>query len=272
MRVELHCHSIHSDGSESPESVAARARQRNVELFCLTDHDSCNGYEATLGACPTVIRGLELSCHDGARTVHVLLYDAARDDARWRALEERLVALREARHGRLRAIAERLAGLGVHVDVEAIISSAGARSVGRPDLAKALIAAGVVSSFDEAFRRYLGDGAAGHVPLKRLSVEEGLALGRAAGARMSLAHPHTLGDGAAALLGRYRHAGLEGLECYYGTYTSRLRQRWLRLARSLDLVVTGGSDFHGTATPQISTVGVDLPEAHARRLQEWLGL
>lgn len=272
MRVELHCHSTHSDGSEPPELVASRARQHGVELFCLTDHDSCNGYEATRDACPIVMRGLELSCHDGGRTVHVLLYDVARDDARWRVLEERLVAIRQARQDRLRAIGTRLGQLGVLIDVEGIIARAGERSVGRPDLARAMIAAGAVGSFDEAFRRYLAEGGAAYVPLQRLSLAEGLALGRDAGARMALAHPHTLGDGAAALVGRHRLAGLDGLECFYGAYTSRQRRRWLRLAQSLGLVVTGGSDFHTSSATQVTTLGVDLPEPHATRLRAWLEL
>lgn len=272
MRVELHCHSVHSDGTERPESVAERARLGGVELFCLTDHDNCDGYPATRDACPNVMRGLELSCHEGGRTVHVLLYDATRDDARWQALEERLVVLRQARQYRLRAIAERLEQLGITIDIESILATAGARTVGRPDIAKALVAAGVVTSIDEAFRRYLGDGGVANVPLSRLSVEDGLALGRAAGARMSLAHPHTLGDGAAALITRHRRSGLDGLECFYGNYSTRQRKRWLRLARSQGMVVTGGSDFHGTNMPQISEVGVDLPEPHATRLRAWLGV
>ena len=272
MRVELHCHSVHSDGSEPPEAVAERARLRGVELFCLTDHDNCDGYPATHDACPNVMRGLELSCHEGGRTVHLLLYDATHDDARWQELEDRLVSLRQARQRRLRAIAERLGQLGIHVDIESILAAASTRTVGRPDIAKALVAKGVVPSIDEAFRRYLADGGAANVPLSRLSVEEGLALGRAAGARMSLAHPHTLGDGAAALVSRHRRSGLDGLECFYGNYTSRQRKRWLRLARSQGLVVTGGSDFHGATMPQINEVGVDVPEPHASRLRAWLGV
>ena len=87
--------------------------------------------------------------------------------------------------------------------------------------------------------------------MQRLTLAEGLALGRAAGARMALAHPHTLGEYAAVLCQRYRRAGLDGLECFYGPYTPRQRRRWLSLAERHGLVVTGGSDFHGKATPQI---------------------
>jgi predicted metal-dependent phosphoesterase TrpH len=272
VRIELHCHSTCSDGSEAPESVAERARQQGVELFCLTDHDSCDGYEATRAACPEVLRGLELSCHEEGRTVHLLVYDTARNDERWNELGARLEGAQSARRERLRAMAERLAELGAPVDVEPILASAGTRTVGRPDLAHALVASGHVANFGEAFARYLGDSAPAYLPMKRLSLAEGLDLGRAAGARMALAHPHTLGEYAAVLCQRYRRAGLDGLECFYGPYSPRQRRRWLLLAERYGLVVTGGSDFHGKATPQILEPGIDLPEQHAGRLRAWLGL
>jgi predicted metal-dependent phosphoesterase TrpH len=272
VRIELHCHSTCSDGSESPEVVADRARQRGVELFCLTDHDSFDGYEATRAACPQVLRGLELSCHEEGRTVHLLVYDAVRDNERWAVFAAQLENAQQGRRDRLRAMGERLSELGVPVDVEPILAGAGTRTVGRPDLANALVAGGHVSSFGEAFLRYLGDGAPAYLPMERLSVAQGLDLGRAAGARMSLAHPHTLGEYAAVLCQRYRRAGLDGLECFYGPYTPRQRRRWLQLAERFGLVVTGGSDFHGTAMPQISEPGIDLPDRHANRLRAWLGL
>lgn len=270
--IDLHCHSTHSDGTESPESVAARAARRGVELFCLTDHDSCEGYAATLGACARVVRGLELSCSENGRTVHMLMYDAARDDARWAELEVRLHGLRLARHDRVRAIADKLRGMGVEVDPEPIIASADGRTVGRPDMARALVAAGAASSMNDAFDRFLGDGKPADVTFERISVASGLALGKSAGARMSLAHPHTLGHLAEELLRRHRALGLDGLECYYGAYSPRQRRRWLSLARNLDLVVTGGSDFHGTSMPQIVEPGIHLPEYHARKLLRWLEL
>lgn len=272
MWVDLHCHSVHSDGSESASSVAARAARRGVELLCLTDHDSCEGYAATVGACRHVMRGLELSCIEGGRTVHILVYDVARDDERWGRMEESLARMRARRKDRIREIAAELARLGMPIDIDAIIAAAGERSVGRPDVARALVRSGAVRSMDEAFERYLGDGKVADVPVGKISVAEGLALAGDAGGKMSLAHPHTLGDISEALVTRYRDHGLEGLECYYGTYTSRQRKRWLDVARKLDLVVTAGSDFHGRFTPQIPEPGISLPEPQAARLCQWLEL
>lgn len=270
MRIDLHCHSKCSDGTDPPAKVARMARDANLELFCLTDHDTCDGYPETLGCSPRVLRGLELSCSEDGRTVHLLLYDVARDEARWQGLEARLRELRESRKDRLRAIASRLAALGVHVDVGAIIARAGARTVGRPDIAQALVESGAVTSTREAFDRFLSDRGRAFVPLARLTLRDGLRLGIDAGAKMSLAHPHTLGSRAGDLVASHRRHGLEGLECYYGSYSHRQRRRWLALARRHDMVATGGSDYHGQARGPATDVGIDMPAEHADRLSEWL--
>lgn len=270
MRIDLHCHSKCSDGADPPEQVARLATEAGVELFCLTDHDTCDGYGETVGCSPNVLRGLELSCAENGRTVHLLLYDCARDDTRWGHLEERLRDLREARKDRLRAIASRLARLGLHVDVGKIIARAGTRTVGRPDIAQALVDMGAVSSVREAFNRFLADNGKAFVPLARLTMLDGLRLGREAGARISLAHPHTLGPRVDELVATHRWHGLEGLECYYGSYGQRQRRRWLALAKRHDMVVTGGSDYHGADRGPQAQIGIELPAEHADRLTEWL--
>ncbi len=269
MRVELHCHSTCSDGSEPAEAVGRAAAARGVELFCLTDHDTCAGTPAARrGFGDDALRGVELSCIEEGRTVHVLLYDCGGD---WTPVDRALEAQGQARRDRVQIIADRLARLGVPVDAEAILAASAGRSVGRPDMARALVDAGHVRSAAEAFDRFLHDGGPADVPIARTSVADGLALARAAGARASLAHPDVLGPLAARLLRRHRDAGLDGVEAFYGVYDRRERDRWLTLAAELNLVATGGSDFHGAAMPKIKHVGVDIPEPHAARLRDWLG-
>ena len=138
------------------------------------------------------------------------------------------------RGGRLRAICGRLDELGIHLDAEQILRDAAGRTSGRPDVARALLAVKAVRSLREAFERYLHDNGPADVAFARISLAEGLELGKAAGARMSLAHP--------------------------------------RLARQCDLVVTGGSDFHGEAMPDVAQPGIELPEPYAARVCEWLGV
>jgi predicted metal-dependent phosphoesterase TrpH len=266
MRVELHCHSTCSDGTLPPERVAERARDRGVTLFALTDHDTCDGSARAAVEGARVVRAVELSCADPdtGKTVHVLAYD--RGGAGWAALDAELVALRVARQNRVRVMAARLAQRGVRVDIEPIVAAAATRSVGRPDLARAMVACGAATSEPDAFARHLYDDGPVDVPLRALALPDALALGRAAGAALALAHPHVYDRRGARLLHAYRRDGLEGVEAFYAVYDPKERARWLQLADELALVATAGSDAHGPD----DAVGVDVPDDRARRLLDWL--
>ncbi len=271
MRIELHCHSTRSDGSESPSRMGQWCRDRQVSLFALTDHDSTRGCDEARTAFGDdgFVRAVELSCTDEGRTVHLLVFDVARDQ-RWTGLEDQLTASRIARRARLRRIAARLEQAGMAIEVEPLLDQAEHRAVGRPDLARALVEAGFVRNLREAFDRYLGDGRPFDEPAARLSVAEGVDLARSAGARVSLAHPHTLDSRAEPLLREHRAGGLGGVEVFYGPYGKRQRAGYLDLARGLDLTPTGGSDYHGAALPQIERPGVDVDDAVGQRLCDWL--
>lgn len=249
----------------APDSVGTQARERSVEIFSLTDHDTCAGHAAAAQSFgQRAVRGVELSCDDSGQTVHVLTFDTG---GAWHELEANLAERAERRRDRLRTIGAQLARRGVHIDVEAILAAAGGRAVGRPDLARALVAQGLVSSTREAFTRYLYDGGPGDAGGHRLSLREGLALGRAVGARMSLAHPHLIPDRAARLLRTHKDDGLDAVEAYYATYDATERGRWTRLADEIGLVCTGGSDRHTPSDPEL---GVELPEPRAEQLRTWL--
>ena len=265
MRFELHCHSTCSDGTEIAARVAARAAERNVAVFALTDHDTCAATGLPVEGARS-IRAVEMSCDDGGRTVHVLAYDRGGD---WASLEARLEVVRIARKNRLRVMAAKLVQRGIKIDVEPLLAEADRRSVGRPDLARAMVAAGAASSMKDAFSRHLFDGGPVDVPHSALPIVDGLAAGRAAGAAMSLAHPHLYDQRTAPMLKRLQSEGLTGLEAYYGVYDPRERSRWITLADQLGLVCTGGSDWHG---PEESNgpVGVDLPADRSDALLRWL--
>ncbi len=257
--------------------MAEMARACGLALFCLTDHDSVAGSAEVAAAWPEgrLVRGLELSCSDSGTTVHLLVYDAERDDARWSLLAAQLDVLARRRRERVHQICARLVSRGIAIDPAAILREAGAASVGRPHVARALVAAGAVKTVPEAFARWLHDGGPADVPIERLSVEEGLELAARAGGRASLAHPHLLGDRAAQLvrrLGGEGGAGLGAIEAHYAMYARAERKRWLDLAREHNMVVTAGSDFHGDGLPQIDRVGVEIEDAEASALFEWLRL
>jgi predicted metal-dependent phosphoesterase TrpH len=267
VRIDLHCHSTCSDGVFAPEEVGRAALARGVELFALTDHDTCAGCDAIAAALGgAALRGVEISCDDGAGTVHVLALGAAGPP--WAELERALASRLEARRQRLRTIAAQLrVHRGITLDVEPLIAAAGTRAVGRPDLARAMIAQKLVSSMKEAFTRFLYDGGPGDAPGHRLPIAEALAMGRAAGARMSLAHPHQLGDRAALLVKTHKGDGLGGLEAYYGPYGPQDRAHWVAVADQLGVIATAGSDRHEAGDAEL---GVDVPDDRGRRLVEWL--
>lgn len=266
MLVDLHCHSTASDGEDSPSALAERAASRGVALFALTDHDSCRGSDEARPAGAIAVRGVELSCDDDGKTVHVLAYDCGGD---WSMIEARLAEVREARRRRFRVMVAKLEHRGVRVDAEAILAAAGERTVGRPDLARAMVASGAASSFRDAFRRHLYDNGPVDVAQRELPLTEALALGRAAGARLALAHPHLYGDRGELLFRRHRDEGLTGVEAFYGAYDHQERNHWVEVARYFGLTCTAGSDYHKPGDPPL---GVELADKYVPALRDWLGV
>ncbi|HEY1549939.1 MAG TPA: PHP domain-containing protein [Kofleriaceae bacterium] len=258
MRLDLHSHSTGSDGLESPLELAARAAQRGLAIFALTDHDAVTPIEV---AGTRTIHAVEISCDHAGKTIHLLAYD--RGGAAWPELEAKLAATREARRNRLRVMAAKLKARGITIDVEPMIATADGRSVGRPDLARAMVAQGAATSFKDAFARHLYDNGPVDVPHRALSLRDALALGRAANAAMSLAHPHLYDP---RLVREHARDGLGGIEAFYGGYDPGEREQWITLADELDLVCTGGADSHGPDDP----IGVELPDDRARALLDWL--
>ena len=255
--------------------VADLAATAGVELFCLTDHDTWDGHADTLGvsAGMRVLRGTELSCDEGGRSVHLLVFGLQEGPGLQRLATE-VESLQRRRRERIVEICARFERWNIRLDPEAVLARAHG-TAGRPHVAAALLAAGIVRSVREAFDRFLHDGGPADVPGPRLPVLTALELARGAGGRVALAHPHSVGHPfhSRALLLRAREAGLEGIEAFYGQYASRERDGWLELAAELDLVVTAGSDYHGQAViPEITRPGMELPEPHAARLCQWLDL
>ncbi len=275
MWFELHCHSTCSDGTEAPAVVAGRAAERGVAVFALTDHDTTAGTIAVPDA--RNVRATELTCDHEGTTVHVLVYDRGGD---WSAIEALLAAMRIARRTRVEQMGARLVALGVTLDLAPLVDAAATRAVGRPDLARMLVAAGVATTPRDAFARFLYDGGPVDVPHTAApAMHDALAAGRAANAAMALAHPHFY-DGAnlgPKLARIYKDAGLTGLEAFYGLYDSAARRRWIALADELGLVCTGGSDWHGpeangammNSTSKVP-LGVDIPPRRAEALLRWL--
>lgn len=276
--VDLHCHSMRSDGTWTPKQLAHEAVERSLALFSLTDHDSIAGFqelqehlEASPNA-PAPICSLELSCREYDRSVHLLLYHVP--EAHQASLARELAQIREARVQRVYKVCDRLAELGVTIDPEEILSRTAHGTPGRPHIAQALVRAKACPNIEQAFARYLRDQGPADVPIKRISLADGLALGRAHGAKMSLAHPHVYQSPAlvAEMLATHRAEGLEGLECFTAIYGQNQRKRWAQMADEHDCVATAGSDFHGDNKPDVTRLGVAVVYARAQAISEWLEL
>ncbi len=252
MRADLHCHSTVSDGSCTPAELMRRASEAGVGVIALTDHDTWAGHaraRAALAPGQTLIPGMELSCRLSGHSVHLLGYLFAPTDP---GLTAECEAIRQSRRGRARAIVERLRELGAPVTWEQVTAIAGGGVVGRPHIARAMAAAGVVATAEEAFGpEWIGPGGRAHVTRYALHPVRAIELIRQAGGVAVLAHPRAgrrgwmiPDDTIAALAG----AGLSGIEVCHPDQDPEERSRLRGLAARLDLAITGGSDDHGELT------------------------
>ena len=255
--VDLHTHTTASDGSLTPAELVAAARDAGLKAVAVTDHDTTAGLDQALAAGRemglTVVPGVEISVEAGlAGGVHVVGLFVDRHHPALAAALERLQQTRARRNPRM---VERLNRLGIPLTLEEVTTFAGGEIVSRAHFAQALVARGVVASREEAFARYLGAGKPAYVPKQRLSPQEAITLLREAGAVPILAHPGLLPlerGPLEELVRRFQEMGLEGLEAHYSEH-HRPTRLWLeRLAARLGLVVSGGSDFHGRAKPDIA--------------------
>lgn len=245
LRADLHMHSCYSDGQLTPAQLVGKAQEHGLDAIALTDHDTVGGLAAAAeeGAARgvEVVSGVELSITVGAREIHLLGYSF---DPGHAGLRRRLDAMLEGRRARAQRMAERLTALGLPLSFEAVEQqAAGARALGRPHVAAALVAAGHVETAQEAFDQYIGDGKDAFVAKPEFPAEEALAVLHAAGGIGVLAHPGHWTSG--ALLRRLLRAGLDGIEVVHPSHDASLTRYYRRTARAHGLLATGGSDYHG---------------------------
>ncbi len=248
MKFDLHLHTTASDGTDSPAQLAELAAQSGFDLIAVTDHDTVSGVEEaqetgrTLGV--RVIPGVEISA-GGEPEVHVLGY-GMRDLA---TMEQELGRMRELRDQRMEQMIERLRQAGVDVDIERVRELSGGGSMGRPHLARALVEEGKVRDVREAFYRFLSPGRPGYVARHKLTVTEAVRLIRDCGGLPGIAHPGQNKGGEFWLperLSALKEEGLCCLEVYHMSHSKAQCQAFDRMARQIGLLVTGGSDYHGS--------------------------
>ncbi|HMA24636.1 MAG TPA: PHP domain-containing protein [Gemmatimonadaceae bacterium] len=260
--VDLHAHSTASDGSRAPADVVREAKRIGLAAIALTDHDTVAGIaEATsmaeeLGV--RVVPGVELSAVEGDVETHILglhLSDT-------RELEAKLIALREMRRTRAERMVQRLNELGVRIDFAAVLEQAAGGAIGRPHVARAMIAEGWAVDFRDAFDRYLGNGRPAYVGKDRLAVSEATALIHRAGGLAVLAHPSH--SGTRERIAAFVEQGMDGIEVRHPSHSAEDTARLAALVEHFSLVPSGGSDWHGSADGP-RTLGMMRVPA------EWLG-
>lgn len=241
--VDLHAHSTASDGSLPPTEAVKAAHAAGLAAFALTDHDTLAGIaeaQVAADACGLrLIPGVELSVHQGSEEVHLLGLHI-RDVPQ---LQERLEIFRGFRRTRAEMMVEKLNAAGVPVTFEAVLNEAAGGAIGRPHVARALVAGGYVRDMREAFDRWLGAAKPAYVDKERLDIADGIKIIHEAGGIAVYAHPGA--EGRREKIEPLVAAGLDGIEVRHPSHSREDELRLASLAGFFGLVVSGGSDWHG---------------------------
>lgn len=247
--IDLHLHTTASDGRCTPHELVGRAFRAGVTVMAVTDHDTVAAIpdaQSAAKACGIeVITGIEITAIESGRDIHLLGYFIDPGDTDLAAF---LATQRTQRMARVEELGARLAELGMPIDLESVLTQAReqpARSVGRPQVARAMVAAGYVADTREAFDRWLATGRPAFVPRRGAPPDQVINLVHRAGGLASLAHPgQTDVD---SHIPAYVGAGLDAIEVYHPDHDTDAVERYRNVASRLKLLATGGSDFHGDA-------------------------
>ena len=251
--VDLHAHSTASDGMASPTVLVERAHAAGLAAIAITDHDTVGGaIEAQAAGARVgidVVVGTELSSTEGEDELHILALHIA-DVA---VIERALARFRDGRVARAEAMVERLAALGADVSIDDVLAQAAGGAVGRPHVARALVARKAARDIRDAFDRFLGAGRPAYVPKAELAVADAVRIAHEAGAIAVAAHLG--GDGRREYVEHLRRQGLDGLEVRHPGHSNEDTLRLGALADHFGMVKSGGSDWHG-ATEGSRVLGV----------------
>ena len=255
--IDLHLHTYYSDGTFTPEQVAKAAEEMKLAAISLTDHDTIEGCDRLAKACDErnieFIPGTELSVDIEGNEMHLLGYFLDTQNER---LITETTKYQQNRTNRVHGLVDQLNELGIELDSDDVFDLAKCKAPGRPHVARALVKHGFCGSVDEAFSRFLRRGATAWVPKTNVDYREGIELIHQAGGLAVMAHPglnkidHLIPD--------LVKAGLDGLECWHTRHPKSTAKRYREMAERYGLIITGGSDCHGTGRghPLIGTVRV----------------
>lgn len=254
--IDLHVHTNMSDGTMTPAELVQYASTIGLRAIAITDHDTLDGIEPAQSAVSDleleleVVPGVEISADYDLGILHILGFFIRSDHS---DLQKSLNFLRIERRSRISRILAKLQAQNVFIREEEVKKIAGDGSPGRPHLANLMFRKGYVKTIQEAFERYLKKGACAYVPKVKLPAHKTLQLITDAGGIPVMAHPYSLNqnnpDRFEEIVCSLIDIGLKGIEAYYPKHTREQTRMYVRLASKLDLVVTGGTDYHGANKP-----------------------
>ncbi len=267
--IDLHTHSFCSDGQYQPRELVERASRAGLQGLALTDHDTVAGLDEFMAAGEsrelTTVPAVEISSEINEGRFHILGYYINWDNPR---LRQRLNYFEQARADRVYGMLDVLESeTGIQIEFEEVADLAGKNLIGKPHVAQAMVENGVVSSVDQAFVEYLAHGQPlDEVPKERMGLREAVTLINEAGGVPVLAHPiHYEPE---MNLARFTSLGLKGLEVFYPDHSREDCERYYELARKYNLVITGGSDFHGSVKPEIELGNIRISSNFLTPLQK----
>jgi len=272
MFADLHLHTNFSDGTYTPEELTGHGKRLGFRALALSDHDTMEGCARMAAACQAAniefIPATELTAELDGRELHLLAYFIDTSDAK---LLVELGRFQEVRQSRIREMVAAIQKLNVPLREELVFEVANCRAPGRPHVARALVQAGLCSSLDEAFDRFLKKGKPAWVPKFKISATQAIELVHGAGGLAVMAHPGL--NNCDALIPALAECGLDGLECYHTKHPWAVAEHYVKMAEQNDLLVTGGSDCHGMSKGRPLIGGIKLPyarvEAMKKAVKKW---
>lgn len=243
-KADLHTHTTASDGAFSPEKLIKHASQKGLETIAITDHDTIKGY---LEAKPIakelgleLLPGVEITASWMGMEVHILAYCFDEED---KGVLNLLLGQKRARKKRMIAIVDHLQKQGVDIDIEEVKAEAGRGNIGRPHAAEVLVNKKIVASFGEAFIRYLSSDKLKDIETEYSTLENVIEVVQTAGGILSIAHPGPIYS--SRQVNKMISLGIDGIECIHPSHNFTVQRNFTKTASSNNLLITGGSDFHG---------------------------
>jgi len=244
-KADLHTHTSSSDGACDPSELLRLAKKNALSTLAITDHDTIEGFlkiRDEAAAMPIeLLSGVEITTRYKKKEIHLLAYCFDPENA---DLLRMLKNQRKARLKRMQMILQQLSKKGIEVDIDEVIAQARGKNVGRPHLASVMIKKNYVSSVSEAFIRYLSSEKLGDVPVDYIDISDCSEIVCSAGGITSLAHPVVIGG--QDIIENLLTLNIDGIECIHPSHNVDKQKTFIELAKMKNLLITGGSDFHGT--------------------------